>query len=74
MQITLSIPNGQAADFQKYYSKRRPVPLNGEEQPIMSFVEWVKENAVNDLYDILLAGKQMESLSELREQITIDIT
>ena len=73
-QVTISIPNGQWPDFQKYYLLKRPVPLDGEGQPTMTVADWVKEGFVNDTYQILLAGKQMEALTELRDEITIDIT
>lgn len=73
-QVTISIPSGQWADFQKYYLKRRPVPLDEEEQLIMSNSDWVKKCIVNDIYQTLLEGKQMEAFDELLNEINIDIT
>lgn len=73
-QVTISIPNEQWSDFQKYYLKRRPVPLNEQQEPTMSVSDWIKKCIVGDTYQVLLEGKQMEAITELRDEITIDIT
>lgn len=74
MQVILSILGGQAVNFQKYYLLARTIPLNEEGEPIMSVLDWIKQGFVTDAYQILLKGKQMEALNELRNEITIDIT
>lgn len=77
-QVTITIDNGQWPDFQKYYLKRRPVPMmedpeNPDEQiPSMSVGDWIKKCIVGDMYQILLEGKQMEASNEL--EIDINIT
>lgn len=76
-EITISVDNAQWADFQKYYLKRRPVPLiedpenPGEYIPSMSVGDWIKQSIVNDIYQTLLEGKQMEAFNELEIDITI---
>lgn len=71
-QITLSILNGQWSDFQKYFLKRRPIPLDGQQEPIMSVIDWIKKCIVDGIYQTLLEGKQMEAFNEL--EIDIDIS
>jgi hypothetical protein len=73
-QVIISIPSGQWADFQKYYLLRRPMPLDDEQEPIMSVSDWIKQNIVSDIYQTLLGGKQMEALNELLDEISIEIT
>jgi len=70
--VTISIQDAQWDDFQKYYLKRRPVPLNEDQEPIMSVGDWIKKCIVDDIYQVLLAGKQMEAFNEL--EIEIEIT
>lgn len=69
--ITMTVDNGQWPDFQKYYLKRRPVPLNEVQEPIMSVGNWIKQCIINDVYQTLKEGKQMEAFNEL--EIDIDI-
>ena len=70
-EITISVDNAQWANFQKYYLKRRSVPLIedlenlGEYIPSMSVGNWIKQSIVNDIYQTLLEGKQMEAFNEL---------
>lgn len=77
-QVTISIPNEQWPDFQKYYFKRLPIPMMddpenpGEQIPSMSVGDWVKKSIVSSIYQILLEGKQMETFNEL--EIDINIT
>lgn len=71
-QVTITVDNEQWPDFQKYYLKRRPVPLDEEQQPTMSVGDWIKKCIVGDIYQTLLEGKQMEAFNEL--EIDIDIT
>lgn len=71
-QVTMTIDNGQWPDFQKYYLKRRPVPLDEAQEPTMSIGDWIKKCIVGDIYQTLLEGKQMEAFNEL--EIDIDIT
>jgi len=70
-QITMSIDNGQWSDFQKYYLKRQPVPLDEEQEPTMSVGDWIKKCIVDSVYQTLLEGKQMKAFNEL--EIDIDI-
>lgn len=70
-QVIITIDNGQWSDFQKYYLKRRPVPLNEQGEPTMSVGDWIKKCIVGDIYQTLLQGKQMEAFNEL--EINIDI-
>ena len=70
-QVIISIDNAQWPNFQKYYLKRRPVPLNEEGQPTMTVADWIKKCVVGDIYQTLLEGKQMEAFNEL--EIDIDI-
>ena len=72
--LTLTIDNAQWSNFQKYYLKRRPVPLDGEGQPTMTVADWIKQCTADDVYQVLLAGKQMEALEELKAVIDIAIT
>lgn len=72
-QVIISIDNGQWPDFQKYYLKRRPVPLDEEQEPTMSVGDWIKQCIVGDIYQTLLEGKQMEAFGELMDEIDIDI-
>lgn len=77
-QVIITVDNGQWSDFQKYYLKRRPIPLiedpenPGEQIPSMSIGDWIKECLVGDIYQTLLEGKQMEAFNEL--EVDIDIT
>lgn len=70
-QVTITVDNGQWADFQKYYLKRRPVPLNEQQEPTMSVGDWIKKCIVDDIYQVLLQGKQMEAFNELEVDIEI---
>ena len=77
-QVMITIPPEDWSDFQKYYLKRRPIPLMddpqnpGEQIPSMPVGDWIKKCLVQDIYDTLLQGKQMEAYNELN--IDIDIT
>lgn len=68
--VTLSIEDLQWPDFKKYYLLKRPVPLEAE-VPIMSDSDWIKQGIVNDIYQILREGKQMEAFNALNIDITI---
>lgn len=71
-QVVITIDNGQWGDFQKYYIKRRPVPLDEQGEPTTSVGDWIKKCIVGDIYQTLLEGKQMEAFNEL--EVDIDIT
>ena len=71
-QVIITVDNGQWSDFQKYYLKRRPVSVDEEQQPIMSIGNWIKKCIIDDIYQTLLEGKQMEAFNEL--EIDVDIT
>lgn len=70
-QVIILVRDEHWSDFQKYYLKRRPVPLD-EEQPIMSVGDWIKKCILDDIYQTLKEGKQMEAFNEL--EIDIEIT
>ena len=71
-QVTISIPTEQMPDFQKYYLKRRPVPVAVPPEEQISTADWIKKCIMGDIYQTLLEGKQMEAFNEL--EIDIDIT
>jgi len=69
-QITLSIPDEQWPDFQNYFLKRLPVLLEND-VPTMSVVDWIKKSIVDNIYQILLEGKQMSAFDEIEIDITL---
>lgn len=68
--VTISVEDAQWPDFQKYYLKRRPVPEEGG-VPVMSVGDWIKQSIVDDIYQTLLEGKQMEAFNELEIDIML---
>lgn len=70
-QVTITVDNGHQNDFQKYYLIKRPVPLDDQQEPIMSVGNWIKQGIVQDIFQVLLEGKQMEAFNELEIDIEI---